>query len=213
MTDGRLHKILVLAPHVDDVEFGCGGTVARFIDQGAEVHYVAFSVASKSVRTGLPGDILAREAKLAARELGIDWGNVKILDLPVREFPAHRQEILEELIRVREELHPSWVLLPASSDVHQDHRVIHEEGVRAFKRCTILAYEEPWNSLEEETRGLIPIEPEHLERKLRAVACYQSQDHRAYADPEFIRGLARVRGVQAGSQFAEAFEVIRWVVK
>lgn len=39
--------VLVLAPHTDDGEFGCGGSIAKFVRQGARVVYVAFSAAEQ----------------------------------------------------------------------------------------------------------------------------------------------------------------------
>ena len=50
-------RILVLAPHTDDGELGCGAAIARFVEQGAEVHYVAFSTAKESVPKGMPSNI------------------------------------------------------------------------------------------------------------------------------------------------------------
>ena len=54
---------LVLAPHTDDGEFGCGGTMARLIESGVEVTYAAFSTAAKSVPAGFPRDILKHEVR------------------------------------------------------------------------------------------------------------------------------------------------------
>ena len=54
----KFRTALVLAPHTDDGEFGCGGTMARLIESGVEVTYVAFSTAAKSVPEGFPRDIL-----------------------------------------------------------------------------------------------------------------------------------------------------------
>ena len=60
MIDG-VRRALVLAPHTDDGEFGCGGTMARLVDAGAEVRYVAFSIATRSLPPGFAPDTLARE--------------------------------------------------------------------------------------------------------------------------------------------------------
>ena len=62
-------RILVLAPHTDDGEFGCGGSIAKFINEGRQVYYVAFSTAEKSVPAGMPKDILKVEVKEATRLL------------------------------------------------------------------------------------------------------------------------------------------------
>ena len=49
-------KALVLAPHTDDGEFGCGGTMARLVEAGCDVRYVAFSIATRSLPPGFPPD-------------------------------------------------------------------------------------------------------------------------------------------------------------
>ena len=56
-----MEKILILAPHTDDGELGCGGSIARFIEEGKDVYYVAFSTAEESVEHGLPKNILEIE--------------------------------------------------------------------------------------------------------------------------------------------------------
>ena len=62
-----MKRALVLAPHTDDGEFGCGGTMARLVEGGCEVRYVAFSIATRSLPDGFPPDTLAREVRI---ELG-----------------------------------------------------------------------------------------------------------------------------------------------
>src|SRR5439155_22212383 len=97
-TLGTWHRALVLAPHTDDGEFGCGGTMARLVEHGAVVRYVAFSIATKSLPDGFPPDTLAREVREATTELGIPEANLTVHDFEVRSFPVHRQDILELLI-------------------------------------------------------------------------------------------------------------------
>ena len=70
MIDG-VRKALVLAPHTDDGEFGCAGTICRLVEAGAEVHYMAFSTASRSLPEGFPEDTLLHEVRAATAELGI----------------------------------------------------------------------------------------------------------------------------------------------
>jgi LmbE family N-acetylglucosaminyl deacetylase len=206
-------KILVLAPHTDDGEIGCGGTIARFVEEGREVYYAAFSTARTSVRPGFPDNILEIEVKAATRVLGILPERLIIRDFPVRHFPKHRQEILQELIDLRQEIRPDLILVPSPHDIHQDHQVIAAEGLRAFKRHTVLGYEEPWNNIVFETRCFVPLEDRHMAKKVEALHCYQSQAHRSYLDSEFVWSLARARGTQIEGGYAEAFEVLRWVMK
>jgi LmbE family N-acetylglucosaminyl deacetylase len=205
-------RILVLAPHTDDGEFGCGGTIARWIEEGKQVFYVAFSAAEKSVPSAYPSDVLRTEVKQATRILGIPPSNLTILDYEVRDFPEHRQHILDTMIGLKQELLPELVLLPSSFDMHQDHRTVYSEGLRAFKSLSILGYELPWNNLVFETKCFVRLSESHLQKKIKAVQCYKSQETRDYASEEFWRGLARTRGTQIGVLYAETYEVIRWMI-
>jgi LmbE family N-acetylglucosaminyl deacetylase len=206
-------RILVLAPHTDDGEFGCGGTIARFVREGRTVHYVAFSAAEKSVPVEFPPDVLRSEVMQATARLGLPPANVRCLDFEVRDFPRDRQRVLESMIRLRDELKPELVFLPSSFDTHQDHLTVHQEGIRAFKYGSMLGYEIPWNNLSFETNSFVFLEDADVTKKAEALSCYLSQAGRPYANEEFIRSLARTRGTQIGARYAEAFEVIRWVTK
>jgi LmbE family N-acetylglucosaminyl deacetylase len=203
--------VLVLAPHTDDGEFGCGGTMARLREQGVDVRQVAFSTASRSLPEGFPPDTLAREVAAASAAIGLAEGALTVHDFEVRTFPAVRQEILEVLIEVARDLQPDAVLLPSVGDIHQDHAVIAAEGLRAFKRTTVLGYEIPWNTFRFHKQAYVVLDERHVERKVRALACYESQQHRNYANEEYIRNLARTHGIEIGQPFAECFEVVRWV--
>ena len=204
-------RALVLAPHTDDGEFGCGGTMARLVEQGVEVRYVAFSIATKSLPEGFAPDTLAREVREATAELGIPDANLDVHDFEVRTFPVHRQDILELLIALWEEWSPDVVFQPSLHDVHQDHQVIAAEGLRAFKRTTILGYEVPWNNFDFTYQAYVALEERHVELKIAALAKYASQQHRRYADSEYIRNLARMHGVNVNREFAECFQVYRIV--
>ncbi|MEI6155216.1 MAG: PIG-L family deacetylase, partial [Deltaproteobacteria bacterium] len=202
-----------LAPHTDDGEFGCGGSVARFIDEGKEVYYVAFSTAEESVPAPWPKDILKTEVKEAAKRLSIPRDNLIVFNFKVRQLSYHRQKVLEELVKIKNDVCPDLVFLPSSNDLHQDHSTVSIEGIRAFKNTTILGYEIPWNNIEFQTEAFIILSERNVNQKIHALDAYNSQKGRSYANEEFIRSLARTRGVQIGSRYAEAFEVIRWVMR
>ncbi len=206
-------KILVLAPHTDDGELGCGGTMARFIEEGKDVHYAAFSWCQTSVPEGYPKDILKHEWRKAMDVLGIPESNRHLFNYQVRKFPITRQEILEDMIRFRDDLKPDLVIMPSMGDLHQDHRTIAAEGLRAFKGTSILGYEIPWNNITFSTLSFVYLEKRHVEKKMEALACYASQSFRGYAKPEFVFSLARTRGVQIEVDYAEVFEVIRFIIK
>lgn len=205
-------KILVLAPHTDDGEFGCGGTISKLIEQGNDVYYAAFSACQQSVLTQFPSDILITEVKAATVVLGIQPEKLRLYSYDVRTFSYHRQNILDDLIKLRQEIDPDLIFMPSLNDVHQDHHTVATEAIRAFKTTSILCYELPWNNFSFNTAAFVHLEERHVEVKVNALKEYRSQAHRPYANEEFIRALARTRGVQIGTHHAETFEVIRWII-
>lgn len=209
----KLKRILILAPHTDDGEFGCGASIAKFISEEKEVYYAAFSLAEESVPPPFPKNILETEVKAATKELGIKPDNLLLYRYRVRRFAQFRQEILEDLVKLNDDLKPDLIFMPSLNDLHQDHTTIAHEGLRAFKKTSILCYELPWNNISFSTNCFIPFTEVELEAKLKALNCYDSQKNRTYASEEYIRGLAITRGTQIGSRYAEVFEVIRWLIK
>ena len=203
--------VLILAPHTDDGELGCGGTIARFLEEGKEIYYTAFSTCRNSVPKGFPEDCLEKELRSAMKSYGIDDDHLFILDYEVREFSANRQRILDDMIKIGNKIHPDIVFAPSRNDVHQDHHCIAEEAIRAFKKTTLLAYEVPWNNLQFNNQTFIKLEKRHVEHKVNAIACYESQKRRPYAAPDCTFGQARTHGVQVGCEYAEVFELVRWI--
>ncbi len=202
----------MLAPHTDDGELGCGATIAKALDEGAFIYYTAFSTADQSVPKHFPSNQLEIEVKEATSRLGIVEDQLFIYKHEVRKLNFVRQEILENLISLRDKIKPDIVFLPSSKDIHQDHQTITNEGIRAFKNSTILGYELIWNNLSFNTDCFIIVEKKHLLKKIFALEAYKTQEGKPYMSAQFIESLAIVRGTQIGKQFAETFEVIRWII-
>lgn len=208
----NLKNVIVLAPHTDDGELGCGGTIAKLIDAGVNVYYVAFSTAEKSLPKGFAPDTLKVEVKKATQVLGINASNLIIFNHEVRKLNYVRQEVLESLVLIRNKIDVDLVFLPSLNDIHQDHKTIAEEGLRAFKNVTILGYELIWNNLTFNTTSFVKLDKKHIEKKALALKEYKSQNGRSYMTDDFIFSLAKTRGVQIGVDYAEAFEVLRLII-
>ena len=204
-------NVLVLAPHTDDGEFGCGGTIAKLVELGATIHYIAFSTCEESVPEGFPKDILVHEVKKATAVLGVLPQNLHILNYKVRYFNYNRQEILEDIIKLGKQIKPDVVFIPSVNDIHQDHSTIAMEGLRAFKRTNILSYELAWNNISFNHAYFVRLEERHIATKISALAQYESQTHRPYANKRFIESLALTKGIQIGGEYAEVFEVVRLI--
>lgn len=205
-------NILILAPHTDDGELGCGATIAKALTVGAKVSYIAFSTAEESVPDGFPKNQLESELKDATHILGIDPEDVYVYKYEVRKLNYVRQEILESLIEIRNHLQPDIVFMPSLKDIHQDHTTIANEGLRAFKNSTILGYELMWNNLSFETDCFIHVSEEDIQKKIDALHAYKTQAGKTYMSQDFIKSLATVRGVQVNTKYAEAFEVLRLII-
>ena len=208
------NRILVLAPHTDDAELGAGGSMAKWVEAGVDVHVAVFSTAEESLPEGSEPTRLADECHASLDVLGVPRANRTVLGYPVRKLGYHRQEVLENIVVLARTLDPDWVLVPSGADLHQDHQTVHDEALRAFKHKTMLGYELPWNHITFSASAFVTLELRHLDIKWAALTKYESQllMGRPYFTPEFHDALARVRGLQVKSEWAEAFELIRIVL-
>ena len=205
-------RILVISPHGDDGELGCGGSICRFTEEKEEIHYIAFSDAKNVLPEGLDEDTLRREIYQATAILGVKSKNVYIYDFETRNFNKDRQKILDVLISIKKDIQPTLIFTPTKSDIHQDHQVINLEGKRAFKHISILGYNFPWNTFSFTPTYFTVLTREQLDKKILAVSQYVSQRGKLFLSKEAIESFASCTGLQIGVEYAESFEVVRWVV-
>ena len=193
-------KALILSPHTDDAELGCGGTISKMVEDGWNVHVIYFS----AVGDRYPN--LAEEAANSGKILGVSH---EILDFETRFFPRDRQAILQALYDHSRKKSYDIVFTPTTTDIHQDHGVVTSEAKRAFRNCTLLGYELPWNNLEVNLNCFIPLEERHIKKKILALECYDSQKHNPYFNEKFFRSVVKMRGIQLAKDYAEGFETIK----
>jgi N-acetylglucosamine malate deacetylase 1 len=207
------NKVLIIAPHTDDGELGCGGTIARYLEEGREIHIAAFSTCEESLPEGLPDDTLKKEFYHSMAKYEIPVEQTYVYDYPVRRLSNYRQEVLDELIKLRNTIQPGLVFIPTSEDLHQDHQIVYNEGIRAFKYCSVFGYELPWNHLSFDSEAFIILNENHVAKKWEVLTSYKTQleMNRPYFNKDFIYGLAKVRGAQVGKEWAESFKILRLV--
>jgi len=211
----KIDRVLVISAHTDDMELGAGGTIRKMIESGVKVTSLVFSDCRKSVDTSkFPIDILETECKAAAAHLGIK--DLTILQTPVREFPAYRQDILEKIYEVRKETDPNLVVSTWHGDLHQDHRTVAEETRRAFMKTdtAILSYEVPGNCPGFTPQVYVPITEEEVATKIEMLQRYKSQvERRGYFEINAIKSLMGYQGNHVGYPYAEAFVQERGFVR
>ncbi len=222
-------RVLVIAPHADDESLGMGGTIARYVKSGADVHVALLTGHGAEgphpfiARTGF--ETVRREFDLAMDVLGVRHRHVR--DLPavmLDSLPTHKiNAVARELV---ESVRPHRLYLPFAYDLHRDHReLFYAFAVQARSYLPLGgAIEEVWCYETPSETHLAPayLEPafspnryveiaEFLETKLKAIACYASQ-HQPAPLPrsrEAMTALAQLRGSQIGAAAAEAFVLIR----
>lgn len=208
-------RVLLLSPHTDDVELGAGGLVIKLSQKrmNNDICWVVFSICEDAVPEDSPSDMLKREFLTVVSKLGIK--DYHIYNFENMNFPKFRQEILEVLEQIKEEFKPELVICPSLNDSHQDHKAVSKEVVRAFKKnASIIGYEMPWNNLTFSSQLSVRLTEEQMEGKWELLSLYKSQfiKERNYFSKELIFSLARVRGIQCNTDYAEAFEVIRGIL-
>lgn len=208
-------QVLVISPHTDDMELGAGGTVRKLVEAGAEIKYVVFSDCKASVDTSkFPDGILRKECKNAANHIGIK--DLTILEIPVRRFPEHRQEILEYLYSLRKENNFNLVFTTWEGDLHQDHNTVANETKRAFMKTgtSILSYEVPGNCPDFAPQVFFEISEKEVEIKVEMLQLYKSQvARRGYFEIDAIKSLMGYQGHHIGAPYAEAFQIERGVIR
>lgn len=198
---GRVDHLLLLGAHCDDIAIGCGGTVLQLCqaNPGLQVSAVV-----------LCGGGTAREAEermaLAALCAKAEL-DVMVLDLPDGRVPAHWTRAKDALEALRLRCDPDLILAPAPHDAHQDHRTLAKLVPTVFRAHQALGYEIlKWDGDLAQPNLYVSLPETVLADKLDILhRHYGSQRGRTWFDDEAFRGLARVRGVQSGDRYAEAF--------
>ena len=212
----RAMKVLILSPHTDDAELGAGGTIIKLLQDGAKVRWVVFSSAEESLPKMFKKNQLREEFISVAKYLNLKSKDYFIHGYQVRKLHEKRQDILEVLVKEKNTFCPDLVIGPSINDLHQDHQIVANEMLRAFKNISsIISYELPWNQFQFNNQLFISLSKENLDKKINLLKKYKTQIllKRKYFKPELIEGLSRIRGVQSNNEYAESFEVIRWMIK
>jgi LmbE family N-acetylglucosaminyl deacetylase len=220
--------VLVVAPHADDETLGMGGTIARLVAEGHQVTVAVLTGHGAEPHPLWPPaswETVRAEARRAMAVLGVE--DLRFAEVPAarvaEEPPWKLNQLTDELVR---EVSPEALYVPFPLDLHKDHREIFhslsvawrpatEHGRRIREvHCYEVVSETHWNAPYLEP-GFLPTcwvdISGHLETKLKAVACYESQ---VQPDPAprslgALEALARWRGSQIGVAAAEAFVTVR----
>jgi LmbE family N-acetylglucosaminyl deacetylase len=204
----RPRAVVALGAHCDDIAIGAGGTLLFVCEANPRLRIDALV---------LSGGGTEREdeerAALAAFCPNADL-RITVLKLPDGRLPAHWDEAKAALEDLRADTNPELVFAPNRFDAHQDHRGLAKLVPTAFRDHLLLGYEiVKWdgdlgrpNAYQALDARLVEVKVELLQRH------YASQRHRQWYDREAFLGLSRMRGIECGARYAEAFYVTKIVL-
>lgn len=229
--EGVPHRALLVTPHPDDAESGCGGTAAKWIAAGAEVYYLICTNGDKG-----SSDPTMESAKLAALREREQMDAAQVLGVKDVMFLYHPDGTLEddhqlrsEVVRAIRKYRPDRVMCMdpyrSRGHTHRDHRVSGQvaidsvcsfawrpsyfpEQLRDEKLQPHLVHEIfLWGS--EEPDLFVDIS-EHIDSKVDALKKHASQINDPSGRGERIRARSQSVGERVGLPFAEAFRVLHF---
>lgn len=207
---GEALAVLALGAHADDIEIGAGGFLLELLEAGriASLTWVVLSADGPR----------ADEARRSAEVLVGNRAPVAIEVGSFRErYVPHEPAIKEAFDELGGRLRPDLVIGPRLEDRHQDHRTVAELAWQTFRGSLIVEYEIPKFEGDLGSPNLfVPLSASALDRKVEhLMTAFPSQHDRSWYTPETFRGLARIRGVEAGaaSGYAEGFTARKVVVR
>jgi LmbE family N-acetylglucosaminyl deacetylase len=199
----KVRRVLAIGAHPDDLELACGGSLARFADEGHEVMAIVMSHGDNGGR----GDVRENEARLGADSL--DLASVSVQNFTDTKMATEMERMVKVIELAVELFKPDVILTHSEHDQHQDHHAVHMATLRAGRRSsTILCYESPSATREFAPNYFVDVSP-YMDAKVAAVKRHKDQAGKPYMGAKVLRGAAVFRGSQARTEQAEGFEVIR----
>jgi len=196
-------NIVAVGAHPDDIEIGAGGSIALHRTKGHTVHFIV-------VTSG--GELSTKEKRERECERAgdiLDVNDFHFLDYPDTEV-GYDGELVKRIDDILESVGADRVYIHSEKDTHQDHRNAALSSIAAARNVDeVLSFESPSTRSSFAPQYYCPLPEPVLDRKIEAIRAHESQSEKKYLESEAMQGLARFRGRQANTRYAEAFQVIR----
>lgn len=199
-------KVFFLGAHPDDIELGCGALISDIVKH-TDVYCITLSDNQKNP---LLKNLVA-EHHNSMQVLGVKKDHVYLGEFETRRFIHQRQEILEYLLKLRNELKPDIVFTHTLSDLHQDHGTVTNEAMRAFRGISIFGYDVIRSSHGFFPTFLVEVSPQDVEKKIQSLAEYKTYQDKYYFNPELTRSILIRNGAICERRYAEGFDMMRIV--
>jgi LmbE family N-acetylglucosaminyl deacetylase len=193
----RVRRVLVVGAHPDDLEAACGGSLARFSDEGHQVMAIVMSQGGGG------------EAEATAGMERLDLAGISVQDFTDSAMTTEIETMVKVVEVAVDLFRPDIILTHSAHDQLQDHHAVHLATLRGARRSpTIMCFESP-----SATSGFSPSYfvdvSDYAEAKVAAVERHKDQSGKPYTGGRVLRGAAVFRGGQARNAHAEGFEIVR----
>lgn len=210
-------KILAIGAHADDVELGCGGTLAKAIKKG---YFVKVVIMSNSAYSDYNGKTLRtkeeskNESLEAISKLGLKKKDLVILNFPTKDTP-YDSTTVEALNKIMDDFSPDLILTHWTFDTHQAHRNTALATISAARNHNNILMYEPFPP---SGRSYVAYKPQiyiditnSMSEKISSIKSHKSQlDKYGNEWIDSIKGRARMRGFECNTKHAETFELVRY---
>lgn len=207
-------NVLAIGAHFDDVELGCGGSLAKHADNGDNVYvYVATKSGYKNQNQEIvrSNKIAIHEAKQAMKHLNVKQlicGNFTTLEI---EFI---DELNLEIIKLIENFNIDLVYTHWDGDIHHDHQALSKSSLHSCRHVKrLLMYRSNWYHSTKEFKSNFYIDiTDYWSQKMKAILEHKSEMTRTNNKwLGFFRNEAENAGQRIGVKYAEVFEVVKWL--
>ena len=221
-------KILIIVAHPDDETLGLGGTIAKHKSLGDKIFAISFTDGLSS-RTNNQREILKRTKSLkeASRVLGFSW--IKNLNYDDNELDKiSLLQIIREIEKIKKKQKFDLIYTHNFSDLNIDHQIISRATLTAFRpenkndNPEIRFFELPSSTDFSSFKINGSFQPnlyisitKFWQKKVKALDAYKQELKKKphSRSMEGITNLAKIRGNQCSHEYAEAFEIVRKIVK
>lgn len=199
-------KVLFVGAHPDDIEIGCGALIAHM---AGKADLLCITLSDNQKNPALANVVDEHRRSMAV--LGLAEAQDVVNTFETRNFPRDRQAILEYLYEVNRQHQPDLVFVHSGSDIHQDHGVVTQEALRAFRGTSVLGFDVLRSSYGFFPNFLVEVSESDVEKKISALRQYATYSDKYYFDPNIIRSTLVRHGALAERPYAEGFDILRIV--
>ena len=202
-------NVLAIGSHPDDIEYGCGGTLLKWAEQGYNVHlYIATE--GEFGKNGADRKKEQLNAAQLIKSKRIFWGEYRDTEVPVNQ--KHISD-LENIIKI---INADYVFVHYFNDTHQDHRNLANCVLTAARNVSNFLFYEGPTTQNFNPNVFVNIEKE-LPAKIKLLEAHKSQVLKTNINNLTILEMAHsnvnFRGIQGRVKYAEAFLSQRLLLK